>query len=127
MERMGILSMPSGACGDRPLSTLMSGLRRERDGAILHRTATARKAESSRCSSHKDGHSHADRGSLGTEGNSGTGAEHEARQDAVRNPTRKTSHCRTETRGKVRKHWASLYLLPPEILQTHSGFSESNY
>lgn len=69
-------------------------------------------------------HSHADRGHTSYRGRSGTGARHENRQDAVRNPARGKPYRRTEIEADWRKS-VGLALPPdPRKLKNNSAFSE---
>lgn len=97
-----VLLVPSGACGEQAPFGLMM---RSGEGSAIRLSIlppTLPHYKPSRVGATVAGiaHSHIDRGLPRTEGESGTNAGYENRQDAVRNPARKKPYRRTEMRGK---------------------------
>lgn len=109
-----VLIVPSGACGDRPLSTLLGrGESRQRDSALSSHDTQGR-IEPVQQSQGKFTVTPAE-GHRTTRANLGTGVRHENRQEPSGTHSQKVIPAYRDARQTGESQWASLCLPTPEI------------
>jgi len=114
MAQMGILSVPSGACGYRPLPTLLAsrGEIRQREFALSitdkqGRVEPVQQSQGKFTVTPVEGH-------CATRAKSGTGAWHENRQEPSGTHSQKAIPAYRDARQTDESQWASLCLPTPE-------------